>query len=102
MASRCSTRRSACTGACSRTGGSRSSTSCLLSPHGGGLRGFILLHGSAEQLAAVENDPEYRRNLVDANMVVRELGAVRGWVNEGIADQMALFQEAIRRVPQAS
>ena len=35
-------------------------------------------------------------------MVVRELGAVRGWVNEGIADQMALFQEAITRVPQPS
>ena len=75
---------------------------CLLSPHGGGLSGCILLHGTAEQLAAVEEDAEYRRNLVDANMIVRELGAVRGWVNEGIADQMALYQEAIGRVPQAS
>ena len=73
---------------------------CLLSPHGGGLDGCILLHGSAEQLAAVQADPEYRRNLVDANMVVRELGAVMGWINEGIADQLALYQEAITRVPQ--
>ena len=74
----------------------------LLSPHGGGLRGFILLHGTADQLAAVENDPEYRRNLVDANMIVRELGAVRGWVNEGIADQMAALPGGHRARPQAS
>ena len=75
---------------------------CLLEPHGGGLAGYIALHGSEEQLAAVRADDEFRRNLIDANLIVEELGVVSGWMNEGVAPQMALFQDAIGKVPQLS
>ena len=75
---------------------------CLLDPHGGGLAGHIMLHGTAEQLDAVQEDPEFRRNMADALMIVDELGVVRGRANEGVADQIALFQEAIAKVPQSA
>ncbi len=73
---------------------------CLLEPHGGGLDGYIALHGSEEQLNAVRDDDEFQRNMVDASLVVDELGVVRGYMGEGIAPQMAIYQEAIAKVPQ--
>ena len=73
---------------------------CLLEPHGGGLDGYIALYGSEEQIAEVRADNDFQRNLMDANLVVEELGVVAGWVNEGVAHQMAMYQEAIAKVPQ--
>ena len=73
---------------------------CLLDPHGGGLAGYITLQGTAEQLHAVEEDAEFRRNMADASLAVEELGIIRGRVNEGIADEIAMYQEAIAKVPQ--
>jgi hypothetical protein len=73
---------------------------CLLEPHGGGLDGYIALSGSEQQIADVRADPEFQRNMVDANLIVEELGVVAGWTNEGVAHQMAIFQEAIAKVPQ--
>ncbi|HEX2087735.1 MAG TPA: hypothetical protein VHF89_18765 [Solirubrobacteraceae bacterium] len=73
---------------------------CLLEPHGGGLDGYIALYGSEDQIGSVRADTDFQRNLVDANLVVDELGVVAGWVNEGVAHQMAMFTEAIARVPQ--
>ena len=71
---------------------------CLLEPHGGGLGGYIALHGSEQQLADVRTDAEFQRSMIDANMIVEELGLVMGWVNEGVAQQMAMYQEAIAKV----
>jgi hypothetical protein len=74
----------------------------LLMPHAGDLDGYIELHGSAQQLAAVREDPEFQRNLVDASLIVEDIRVVEGWTNEGIAQQMAIYQEAIAKVPQAT
>lgn len=74
----------------------------LLTPHGGGLGGYMELHGSAEQLAALRQDEEFLRNMVDASLIVEELGIVEGYTNEGVAQQMAMFQEATSKVPQAT
>jgi hypothetical protein len=75
---------------------------CLLNPHGGGLQGFICLHGTADQLRAVEDDAEFQRNMFDAGFIVRELGVVMGFINEGIAPQMTMYQEALAKVPQSA
>ena len=75
---------------------------CLLDPHGGGLSGFIALHGSAEQLAELQNDEEFRRNLVNASLIVDELGVISGYINEGVAPEVAMYQEAIAKVPQSA
>jgi hypothetical protein len=71
----------------------------LLSPSGG-VEGMMLLYGSHEQLDAVREDPRFQRLTIDAQMVVDELRVLDGYVNEGIARPMALFQEAAARAPQ--
>jgi hypothetical protein len=72
----------------------------LLAPNGGGIEGYMCLRGSAEQLAAVKEDQDYLRVMTDASMIVKDLCVSDGYTNEGIAPMMAIYQEAIGRVPQ--
>ena len=72
----------------------------LLQPNGD-LNGYIELHGSAEQIAAVHEDEEFQRNTVDASLIVNNLRHVDGVTNEEIARQMSMYQEGVGRVPQA-
>ena len=72
----------------------------LLGANGGGISGYIGVSGSAEQLAAVREDEEFARNLVDASLVVKDLQVSEGYTNEGIGPQMQIYQEAVGKVPQ--
>jgi hypothetical protein len=60
------------------------------------------MHGSAQQIAAIQEDQEFQRNTVDASLIVEDLRHTVGFTNEGVAQQMALYQEAVAKVPQAS
>jgi len=71
----------------------------LLDPNGD-LGGYIELHGSHDQLAAIQEDPEYRRVLYDASLVVKRLRGVEGFTNEAVSREIAMYQDAISRVPQ--
>ena len=71
----------------------------LLSPNGG-MDAYIEVQGSAEQLAAVPEDDEFPRRVVDATLVVDDFKIVDGVCNEGVAANIALFQEAIAKVAQ--
>jgi DNA-binding transcriptional regulator LsrR (DeoR family) len=65
------------------------------------MNGYIELHGSAEQLAAVQEDEEFQRNTIDASLIVGKLRHVDGVTNEEIARQMTMYQESVARVPQS-
>jgi hypothetical protein len=71
----------------------------LLAPNGG-LGGYIEMHGTAEQLAAVKEDEEFQRNTIDADLSVEGICHIDGFANEAIASQMAMYQEALAKVPQ--
>jgi hypothetical protein len=71
----------------------------LLEPNGQS-GGFILAKGSREQIDALRADEEFRRNTTDAAMVVDGLSHIEGVTNEGLTSEIAMFQEAIARVPQ--
>ena len=71
----------------------------LLSPNGD-LGGYIEVHGTAQQIAAVREDEEFMRNTLDAELCVDRVRHIDGYANEGVARMMALFQEAISTVPQ--
>jgi hypothetical protein len=71
----------------------------LLDPNGD-LNGYMQLRGSAEQLAALRASEDFRRLLIDASLIVDDLKVCDGFTNEGIAREMALYQEAIAKVPQ--
>jgi len=73
----------------------------LLEP-AGELNGYIELHGSSEQIAALRNDEEFQRNTIEASLIVDGLRQVEGVTNEEIARQMTLYQESLARVPQTT
>ena len=74
----------------------------ILSPTGGDLDGYILVKGSAEQIAAVQTDPDYERTLAEATLCVQGLRIIPGACNEGIAHQMDVYREAVSTVPQTA
>jgi hypothetical protein len=64
------------------------------------LGGYVTVRGSAEQIAALRADPEFQRNTIDAQLSVDGIRHIEGWTNEGVAAQMAMYQEAVSKVPQ--
>jgi hypothetical protein len=71
----------------------------ILAPNGR-IDGYIALRGSAEQLAAVAEDEEYQRVIIDASLVVKELAVAEGYMGNGLAKQIGMYQEALAKVPQ--
>ena len=67
----------------------------------GELNGYIQMHGSEEQLAAVREDEEFMANTADASLVVDDLRHLDGAANDEVARQVGRYQEAVGRVPQA-
>ena len=55
---------------------------------------------TAQQLAAVNEDEEFRRHLVAASLVVDDLRMFHGATEPGVAEQMAMYMDAIAKVPQ--
>jgi hypothetical protein len=42
------------------------------------------------------------RHIVDARLIVEDVAVIDGAANEGVAEQVTLFQEAIAGVPQVA
>jgi hypothetical protein len=72
---------------------------CLLEPNDD-LNGFVVARGSAEQIKALREDDDFRRNTTDSSLIVEDLRHIEGSTNEGVAREMAMYQEAIAKVPQ--
>jgi hypothetical protein len=70
----------------------------LLSPHGGGLAGFILARGSKEQMAALRSREDFQRINTRAAMIVDDLGVVDASVNDGVQAQVEVYREAIEEL----
>ncbi len=71
----------------------------LLAPNGD-MNGYVAAHGSAEQIDAMRQDEEFLRNTADAALIVDNLRHIEGYTNEGVARQLAIWQDAIANVPQ--
>jgi hypothetical protein len=72
---------------------------CLFEPNGF-MDGVMLLHGSHEQLDSVREDARFLKLMVNASLIVHDLRTIEGRTGEGIAETMALYQEAISHAPQ--
>ena len=70
----------------------------LLRSHGGDLGGFFMAHGSAEQCSALQMDEEFERAIADAVLIVENFGVVPAVTGAGVAEQMTLYTEALRKV----
>lgn len=71
----------------------------LLTP-AGDIGGLMVLYGTHAQLDAVREDERFQRITLDANLVVDDLRILDGYANEGIAEPMGRFQDALTHVPQ--
>ncbi len=67
-----------------------------------GIDGYMAVHGSAEQIATLKEDDDFRRTLIDASLIVHDLSMVEGYTNAAIAREMERYQEAISKVPQSA
>lgn len=66
------------------------------------LNGYMELHGSAQQIAALRMDDEFRRVITDASLCVEGMRLVEGATNEAIAPEMEIYREALSRTPQTA
>ena len=73
----------------------------LMEPNGT-TDGYIQIRGTADQLAALRMEDEFRRNMADASLIVDDLRICEGVINEGIEREMAIYQESISKVPQSA
>jgi hypothetical protein len=73
----------------------------LLNPSAG-MDGYLALHGSADQLAALKEAEDFQRQLASATLIVDDIKMVDGYTGPGIAKQMEIYQEAISKVPQSA
>jgi hypothetical protein len=64
------------------------------------LDGFMLIRGTADQIAGLREDEEFQRNTIDASLAVDNIRHIEGYTNEGVAAQMQMYIEAISKVPQ--
>jgi hypothetical protein len=64
------------------------------------LGGYIEMRGTAAQIAAAREDEEFRRNMVDASLCVEGLRHIGGTADEGVAQDMTLYREALAHAPQ--
>jgi hypothetical protein len=71
----------------------------LLDPNDG-LDGYVALRGSAQQMAAVRQDDEFRRVMTDAALIVDRLQIVDGVCDKGVEKEIAIYQQAAAKVPQ--
>jgi hypothetical protein len=70
----------------------------LLRPHGGDLGGFFLVHGSEDQCAALADDEEFRRAVIDATLIVDNFGVVPAVTGDEVGTEMAMYTEAVAKV----
>ena len=74
----------------------------LLEPHGGDLGGFFMVHGSEAQCAALAEDEEFRRAVIDATLIVDNFGVVPARTGAAVGEEMAMYSEAVRKVGQGA
>jgi hypothetical protein len=72
---------------------------CLLGPNTD-LNGYITVRGSADQITALRSSEDFLRNSIDAGLVVDDFRQIEGYTNEGVAEIMGLYQDAMAKVPQ--
>jgi len=71
---------------------------CLLDPHGGDLAGFIMVHGTADQLHAFKESDDFRSNMAKGSLIVDNLGVIDAAVGEGVEREMGFFNGAVEAI----
>ena len=87
-------------GRCQQEGKIETFSTVLCAPNGGRLDGYVCVEGSARQMADLREDREFQRLAAEATTIVENFAITNAFCNEGVAEQIQLFQEASSKVPQ--
>jgi hypothetical protein len=71
----------------------------VLTPHGGDLRGFILLRGTEQQIDSLRRDEEFQRWIALVQLMTDQSGVADASVDEGLARAMSLYQDVLEKEP---
>ena len=74
---------------------------CLLAPHGGDLGGYFMVRGSDAQIAALPDDMEFRRAVIDASLIVENFGYIRAIAGAEVGEEMTMYNEAVTKLGDA-
>jgi hypothetical protein len=67
----------------------------VLEPHGGDLRGFVLLRGTEQQIDSLRRDEEFQRWIILIQFMTDQSGVADANVDEGLARVMLRSQEVL-------
>lgn len=67
----------------------------VLEPHGGDLRGFILVRGEPTALDRLRRDVEFLRFTARASLVVDNLGVVGAHIGESLQSQLSIYRSQV-------
>lgn len=70
----------------------------ILRPQSPELGGFFLIQGTAQQIDSLRRDPDFQSWLNLVQLVADRVGVVDAWVNEGLAEAISLYEDALRRL----
>lgn len=69
----------------------------ILKPQTTELGGFILIQGTQEQIDALRRDDDFQVWLNRVQLVADRVGIVDAWVDDGLAEAIELYDQALRK-----
>jgi hypothetical protein len=70
----------------------------ILKPQSTELGGFILIQGTRQQIEGLRGDQDFGRWVTQVQLVADKVGIVDAWVNEGLADAIGLYEDALKKL----
>ena len=69
----------------------------ILKPQSMELGGFVLIQGTREQIDSLRRADDFQTWLNQIQLVADRVGVVDAWVNQGLADAIGLYENALRK-----
>jgi hypothetical protein len=70
----------------------------LLKPQSIEIGGFILIHGSKQQIDDLRRDPDFEVWLTRVQLVADQVGVSDAWLGDGIAEAVSLYEKALKNL----
>lgn len=67
----------------------------LLGAHGGGLRGFMIVRGTPEQITAVSHEDEFRSYTIRAEMLMKNVGVTELFFGDDLGHTLELYEHQV-------
>lgn len=72
--------------------------SVILRPQSTELGGFFLIQGTQAQVDALRDAHDFQVWVTQVQLVADKVGVVDAWVNDGLSEAIALYEEAVQKL----